>query len=127
MRCLLWWLWQVKISKHPLVAHTMHLEPGTILWLEDAQWQQGFRILKQLGSMQGSLYIGVSLNDMEKLLTVIVGAHPSQLEPCWEDMSTWYQVSFVCVPSANFSIKIFEQSFVKEDLVQLRMLPSICD
>ncbi len=44
-----------------------------------------------------SLYIGVSLNDMEKLLTVIVGAHPSQLEPCWEDMSTWYQVSFVCV------------------------------
>jgi hypothetical protein len=83
---------EVKISKHPLVAHTMHLEPGTILWLEDAQWQQGFRILKQLGSMQGSLYIGVSLNDMEKLLTVIVGAHPSQLEPCWEDMSTWYQV-----------------------------------
>jgi hypothetical protein len=106
----------------------MRLEPGTILWLEDAQWQQGFQIHKQLGSMQGSLYIGVSLNDMEKLLTVIVGAHPSQLEPCWEDMSTWYQVSFVCVSQVLTLVsRFFEQSFVKENLVQLRMLPSICD
>jgi len=84
-------------SKCGAVARTMHLERGTILWLEDAQWQQGFQIHEQLGGMQQSVYVAVSLDDVGKLLAVNVGAHPSQLEPSWQDMSMWYQVSPYCV------------------------------
>ncbi|CAM6030721.1 unnamed protein product [Sphagnum balticum] len=83
---------QVVKSKCGAVARTMHLERGTILWLEDAQWQQGFQIHEQLGGMQQSVYVAVSLDDVGKLLAVNVGAHPSQLEPSWQDMSMWYQV-----------------------------------
>lgn len=74
------------------VPEHMKLEPGTILWLEDAHWQRGFQIHEQLG-MPRSVYSAISLDEVGKPLAVHVGAHPSQLEPSWEDMSTWYQVS----------------------------------
>lgn len=72
--------------------HVMKLEPGTILWLEDAHWQRGFQIHEQLGRRNSSVYSAISLDEVGKPLAVHVGAHPSQLEPSWEDMSTWYQV-----------------------------------
>lgn len=72
--------------------HIMKLEPGTILWLEDAHWQRGFQIHEQLGRRNSSVYSAISLDEVGKPLVVHVGAHPSQLEPSWEDMSTWYQV-----------------------------------
>lgn len=70
----------------------MKLGQGTILWLEDSHWQRGFKILDD--SMEGrrSVYRATALDDIGKPLIVYVGAHPSQLEPSWEDMSTWYQV-----------------------------------
>ncbi|XP_073388881.1 uncharacterized protein [Physcomitrium patens] len=71
--------------------HVMKLEPGTILWLEDAHWQRGFQIQEQLGR-RNSVYSAISLDEVGKPLAVHIGAHPSQLEPSWEDMSTWYQV-----------------------------------
>ncbi|CAM6125643.1 unnamed protein product [Calypogeia fissa] len=70
----------------------LRLEPGTILWLEDAHWQRGFQIHEDIGGERRSVYGATSLDDMTKPLTVYVGAHPSQLEPSWEDMSMWYQV-----------------------------------
>lgn len=72
--------------------HIMTLESGTILWLEDAHWQRGFQIHEQLGRRNSSVYSAISLDEVGKPLAVHVGAHPSQLEPSWEDMSTWYQV-----------------------------------
>lgn len=78
----------------------MKLESGTILWLEDAHWQRGFQIHEQLGRRNSSVYSAISLDEVGKPLAVHVGAHPSQLEPSWEDMSTWYQVSsFLFGPS----------------------------
>jgi hypothetical protein len=68
----------------------MHLECGTILWLEDAQWQQGFQIHEQLGG--NSMYV-VSLSNVGKLIAVNVGVHPSQVESICQDMNIWYQVS----------------------------------
>ncbi|XP_002962784.2 uncharacterized protein LOC9647155 [Selaginella moellendorffii] len=72
----------------------LKLEPGSTLWLEDAQWQRGcgFRIVSSLGDEKYSMYSATSLDEGDKLLSVYVGAHPSQLEPSWEDMTTWYQV-----------------------------------
>ncbi|KAL3678863.1 hypothetical protein R1sor_021819 [Riccia sorocarpa] len=70
----------------------MKLEPGTMLWLEDAHWQRGFQIHEDLGGGRRSVYAATSLDDVGQPLAVYVGAHPSQLEPSWEDMSMWYQV-----------------------------------
>eukprot|EP00249_Psilotum_nudum_P021830 c28271_g1_i1 orf=336-2528(-) len=70
----------------------LKLESGTILWLEDSHWQRGFKILEDLGGERHNVYSCSSLEEANKLLNVYVGAHPSQLEPSWEDMSTWYQV-----------------------------------
>jgi hypothetical protein len=72
----------------------MHLECGTILWLED-EWQQGFHIHEQLGG--NSMYVFVSLNNVGKLIAINVGVHPSQLESSCQDMNIWYQVSPYCV------------------------------
>eukprot|EP01018_Ginkgo_biloba_P019967 Gb_15662 [translate_table: standard] len=70
----------------------MKLELGTVIWLEDSQWQRGFQIHDVLGDGKHFLYSATSLDEPGKLLAVYVGAHPSQLEPSWEDMSMWYQV-----------------------------------
>jgi hypothetical protein len=88
----------------------MKLEPGTILWLEDAHWQRGFQIHEQLGRRNSSVYSAISLDEVGKPLAVHVGAHPSQLEPSWEDMSTWYQVCFFSIyppPHTQGSISVF--------------------
>lgn len=86
----------------------MKLEPGTILWLEDAHWQRGFQIHEQLGRRNSSVYSAISLDEVGKPLAVHVGAHPSQLEPSWEDMSTWYQVSISlwCIPSIEIAVLV---------------------
>lgn len=69
----------------------LKLEPGTILWLEDSHKQRGFKI-HDVGDGKHSFYSASALDEPSELLNVYVGAHPSQLEPSWEDMSTWYQV-----------------------------------
>ncbi|KAJ7548341.1 hypothetical protein O6H91_07G007800 [Diphasiastrum complanatum] len=83
-----------EIQDHELVNELEHmkLEPGTVLWLEDAHWQRGFQIHSIIGDGKRSIYTGTSLDEIGKPLVIHVGAHPSQLEPSWEDMSTWYQV-----------------------------------
>ncbi|CAN1286983.1 hypothetical protein LINPERPRIM_LOCUS19471 [Linum perenne] len=71
----------------------LKLRPGEMLLVDDQhQGQKTFQI--QDSSIGGShfLYSAVDIDCPAQLLTLYVGAHPSKLEPCWEDMSLWYQV-----------------------------------
>lgn len=71
----------------------LKLNPGEILFLEDQfQGQISFQIQEFLDDGNGCSYIAVASENLTKFLTLYVGAHPSCLEPSWEDMSLWYQV-----------------------------------
>ncbi|XP_010251752.1 PREDICTED: uncharacterized protein LOC104593551 [Nelumbo nucifera] len=70
----------------------MKLEAGSVLWLEDSNWQKGFQINEVLGDEEFSFYSATSMEELGKPLFLYVGSHPSQLEPAWEDMNLWYQV-----------------------------------
>lgn len=82
-------------SDNPLVKNTSHLKlrQGEILLLEDQQQgQKSFQIQESFIGGNYFLYGAISLDYPTQLLTLYVGAHPSRLEPSWEDMSLWYQV-----------------------------------
>ncbi|CAI9758369.1 unnamed protein product [Fraxinus pennsylvanica] len=71
----------------------LKLNPGEILLLEDQfQGQISFQIQEFLDDGNGCSYIAVASENLTKFLTLYIGAHPSCLEPSWEDMSLWYQV-----------------------------------
>ncbi|XP_077248788.1 uncharacterized protein LOC143888297 isoform X2 [Tasmannia lanceolata] len=70
----------------------LKLKQGEVVLLEDLQGQKGFRIQETLVDGNFLSYSAVSLEHPVELLTLYVGAHPSRLEPSWEDMSLWYQV-----------------------------------
>ncbi|CAK9180832.1 unnamed protein product [Ilex paraguariensis] len=70
---------------------SMKLEVGSVLWLEDSNWQKGYQITGLIND-EISYYIASSVEDTGKALFLYVGSHPSQLEPAWEDMKLWYQV-----------------------------------
>ncbi|KAA8517858.1 hypothetical protein F0562_015353 [Nyssa sinensis] len=71
---------------------SMKLEVGSVLWLEDSNWQKGFQINEVLNDGEIPYYIASSMEDLGRALFLYVGSHPSQLEPAWEDMKLWYQV-----------------------------------
>ncbi|KAM7257432.1 hypothetical protein ACFE04_013173 [Oxalis oulophora] len=66
----------------------LKLRPGDVILVDDEQ--KSFQIQESLGNHY--LYSAVSVDCPTQLLTLYVGAHPSRLEPSWEDMSLWYQV-----------------------------------
>ncbi|KAA8522629.1 hypothetical protein F0562_013010 [Nyssa sinensis] len=71
----------------------LKLKQGDILILEDQQQgQKSFQIQESLAIGNCCSYSAVALEYPAGLLTLYVGAHPSRLEPSWEDMSLWYQV-----------------------------------
>ncbi|XP_028771215.1 uncharacterized protein LOC114728466 [Neltuma alba] len=71
----------------------LKLKQGDVLLLEDPQQgQRSFQIQESVVGGNYFLYSAVSLDHPSELLTLYVGAHPSRLEPSWEDMSLWYQV-----------------------------------
>ncbi|KAF9603576.1 hypothetical protein IFM89_037075 [Coptis chinensis] len=70
----------------------LKLKRGEVLMLEDQEEQKGFCIQDIVVEGNCFSYIAVSLENPGELLTVYVGAHPSMLEPSWEDMSLWYLV-----------------------------------
>ncbi|OMO58811.1 hypothetical protein CCACVL1_25344 [Corchorus capsularis] len=71
----------------------LKLKQGEILLLEDQQQgQKSFQIQDSFMGGNYFLYCAISLDCPTQLLTLYVGAHPSRLEPSWEDMSLWYQV-----------------------------------
>lgn len=74
-------------------ALRLKLKKGEILLLDDQrQGQKSFQIQDSLVGGNTFLYSAVSLDYPSELLSLYVGAHPSRLEPSWEDMSLWYQV-----------------------------------
>ncbi|XP_022741682.1 uncharacterized protein LOC111293173 [Durio zibethinus] len=74
-------------------ASRLKLKQGEILLLEDQQQgQKSFQIQESFIGGNDFLYSAISLDYPMQLLTLYVGAHPSRLEPSWEDMSLWYQV-----------------------------------
>lgn len=74
-------------------ASRLKLKQGEILLLDDQrQGQKSFQIQESLVGGNCLSYSAVSLEYPTELLTLYVGAHPSRLEPSWEDMSLWYQV-----------------------------------
>lgn len=68
------------------------ISEGTILWLEDSDWQKGYQIKVVINNGELTYYIASHVEDPGKNLFLYVGSHPSQLEPAWEDMNLWYQV-----------------------------------
>lgn len=70
----------------------MRLEVGSVLWMEDSNWQKGYQINEVLNDGELPYYVASPVEDPEKSLFLYVGSHPSQLEPAWEDMNLWYQV-----------------------------------
>ncbi|CAL5365874.1 unnamed protein product [Camellia sinensis] len=72
----------------------LKLKRGDILLLEDQQdGQKSFQIQEFLGDRGiNCSYSAVDLDYANELLNLYVGAHPSRLEPSWEDMSLWYHV-----------------------------------
>ncbi|KAM4106326.1 hypothetical protein ACB094_04G057800 [Castanea mollissima] len=74
-------------------ASHLKLTKGEVLLLDDQrQGQKSFQIQGSLVGGNCFLYSAVSLDYPTELLSLYVGAHPSRLEPSWEDMSLWYQV-----------------------------------
>lgn len=80
----------------PAIMHQashMMLQEGDIIHVEDQQQgEKSFRIQEPLFDEKSLCYSAISLENHTHLLTLYVGAHPSRLEPSWEDMSLWYQV-----------------------------------
>ncbi|KAG6385977.1 hypothetical protein SASPL_154860 [Salvia splendens] len=71
----------------------LDLSPGQILMLEDQNHGiKSFQIQDFLNDGNCCSYIAVAADCHVQLLTLYVGAHPSRLEPSWEDMNLWYQV-----------------------------------
>ncbi|XP_054804860.1 uncharacterized protein LOC129307931 [Prosopis cineraria] len=74
-------------------ASRLKLKQGDVLLLDVPQHgQRSFQIQESVVGGNYFLHSAVSLGHPSELLTLYVGAHPSRLEPSWEDMSLWYQV-----------------------------------
>ncbi|KAK9058336.1 hypothetical protein SSX86_023177 [Deinandra increscens subsp. villosa] len=80
----------VKVEEKSNQDHRLKLEKGEILELEGVQ--DRFQVEKLLQGWNGCCYEAFSLEFPTEPLMLYVGAHPTRLEPSWEDMSLWYQV-----------------------------------
>ncbi|KAL2922307.1 Calcium and calcium/calmodulin-dependent serine/threonine-protein kinase [Bienertia sinuspersici] len=70
----------------------MKLEIGSILLLDDANYQKGFQISEIRSDGELTYFIALSVEDPGRSLFLYIGSHPSQVEPAWEDMDLWYLV-----------------------------------
>ncbi|KAG6595457.1 hypothetical protein SDJN03_12010, partial [Cucurbita argyrosperma subsp. sororia] len=77
----------IKVKSEEIVK----LEVGSVLWLEDSNWQKGYQINELLTSGELQFYIASPVEEPGKSLFLYVGSRISQLE-AWEDMNWWYQV-----------------------------------
>ncbi|XP_022746025.1 uncharacterized protein LOC111296170 [Durio zibethinus] len=73
-------------------SELLKLEVGSVLLLEDSNWERGYQINQVRSNGEIPYYIASPVEDPGKSLFIYVGSHPSQLEPAWEDMNLWYQV-----------------------------------
>ncbi|KAI3937666.1 hypothetical protein MKW98_028008 [Papaver atlanticum] len=80
------------VELHDESKQVINLEAGSILWLEDSNWQKGFQINEVFSDGELPFYSATPVEEPGKALFLYVGSHPSQLEPALEDMTSWYQV-----------------------------------
>ncbi|RZC46797.1 hypothetical protein C5167_039748 [Papaver somniferum] len=80
------------VELHDESKQVINLEAGSILWLEDSNWQKGFQINEVFSDGELPFYSATPVEEPGKALFLYVGSHPSQLEPALEDMTLWYQV-----------------------------------
>ncbi|KAF3444229.1 hypothetical protein FNV43_RR13919 [Rhamnella rubrinervis] len=86
---------EVDQNHNPVLGKNSRLKfkQGEVLVLDDqCHGQRTFQIQESLVGGNYYLYTAVSLEYSMESLMLYVGAHPSRLEPSWEDMSLWYQV-----------------------------------
>lgn len=85
----------VEVQEEPVNVEprkSIKLEVGSLLLVEDSNWQKNYQIDQVLSDGEMPYYVVSSIEDPGKCLFLYVGSHPSQLEPAWEDMKLWYQV-----------------------------------
>uniref|UniRef100_A0A0E0K029 Protein kinase domain-containing protein n=1 Tax=Oryza punctata TaxID=4537 RepID=A0A0E0K029_ORYPU len=70
----------------------LKLEVGSVVLMEDADWQKGFQINDILTDSEPPIYSATPVEEPTKTHLLYVGSSPSHLEPAWEDMNSWYQV-----------------------------------
>lgn len=68
------------------------LEVGSVVWLEDSNWQKGYQIEEVLSDGEIPYYIASPMEDPGNSIFLYVASNPSHLEHAWEDMKLWYQV-----------------------------------
>lgn len=78
----------IKIESEEVIK----LETGSVLWLDDSNFQRGYQINEVLSNGEVTYYTASPVEEPAKSLFLYVGSHPSLLEPAWEDMNLWYQV-----------------------------------
>ncbi|XP_020101810.1 uncharacterized protein LOC109719495 [Ananas comosus] len=71
---------------------TLEIELGSVLWMEDSNWQKGFQINQVLINSEFPIYSASPVEEPTKEYLLYVGSSPLHLEPAWEDMNLWYQV-----------------------------------
>lgn len=85
----------VEVQEEPVnndPRKSIKLEVGSILLVEDSNWQKSYEIHEVLSDGEMPYYIVSCIEDPGKALFLYIGSHPAQLEPAWEDMNLWYQV-----------------------------------
>ncbi|CAM8930534.1 unnamed protein product [Rhodiola kirilowii] len=70
----------------------LKLEVGSVLWLEESNWQKGYKINMVLNDGDLLYYDASPVDDPGMSFFLYVGSPPSQLEPAWVNMNLWYQV-----------------------------------
>ncbi|KAL3813145.1 hypothetical protein ACJIZ3_014413 [Penstemon smallii] len=99
----------------------LKLSRGEIVLLEDQnQGLKSFQIQDSLDDGNGS-YIACA---DETPLTLFVGAHPSRLEPSWEDMNLWYQVQRQTKVLNIFKEKCISSTYLPEIIASGRIVHS---
>ncbi|CDY53675.1 BnaC04g52250D [Brassica napus] len=81
----------VEVQEEEERGESMKLEVGSVLWLEDSNYQKGY----QISHVSLPHHIASPVDDDDdsgRAVFLYVGSPPSQLEPAWEDMNLWYQV-----------------------------------
>ncbi|KAK9732934.1 hypothetical protein RND81_04G032800 [Saponaria officinalis] len=87
---------ELEHDMNPSIRHQasqLMLQEGDVIHVSDKlQGERTFQILDTLIDSKSFCFSAVAVENPGQLLTLYVGAHPSRLEPSWEDMSLWYQV-----------------------------------
>ncbi|KAK1256778.1 hypothetical protein QJS04_geneDACA024496 [Acorus gramineus] len=70
----------------------LRLEVGSVLWLEDSDWQKGYQINEVLSDGELPIYNVTPVEERGREFFLYAGSSPRHLELAHEDMNIWYHV-----------------------------------